>query len=215
MRAALSARGRRCAPPGAPDGSSQHSAYAFPTLPFTLVFNLGLQRVMPGLGRRMLLEGYWEPSDSQRVPWAVGAFLLVRRAAWDAAGGFDEADWMFAEDLDLGWRLHRAGFETRLVADAVVRHAGAAATGSVWGEERTDRWLESTYRWLVRRRGLARTRLTAAINVAGAAARYGGYSFGARVLPRRYAAVRDASADWMRRHRRASRSVLHPGGSTR
>ena len=154
------------------DGSTQHSVHAFPSVPFAAAFNAGLARVVPGLGERLALAGHWDPDRARRVPWAVAALLLVRRAAWDAAGGFDEAQWMYAEDLDLGWRLRRAGWATRYVPEARVRHESAASTAQAWGEERTARWQRLTYAWMLRRRGLVRTRAVAALNVAGAGARW-------------------------------------------
>jgi N-acetylglucosaminyl-diphospho-decaprenol L-rhamnosyltransferase len=151
-----------------PSGETQHSVYAFPTIPFTARFNLGFHR---RVGDRLCLEGFWDPSRERDVDWALGAFLLVRRAAWDAAGGFDEQQWMYAEDLDLGWRIARSGYTTHYVPAARVLHHASAATTQAWGDERTLRWLRSTYAWMLRRRGLVRTRITAAINVAGAYAR--------------------------------------------
>lgn len=151
-----------------PSGETQHSVYAFPTLPFTALFNLGFHR---RFGDRLCLEGHWDPSRERDVDWAIGAFLLVRRSAWDAVGGFDAQQWMYAEDLDLGWRIAKAGYTTHYVPAARVLHHASAATTQAWGDERTLRWLRSTYAWLLRRRGLARTRLTALINVLGAYAR--------------------------------------------
>jgi N-acetylglucosaminyl-diphospho-decaprenol L-rhamnosyltransferase len=151
-----------------PSGETQHSVYRFPTLPFTLAFNLGLAN---RFGDRLCLEGHWDPERERDVDWAIGAFLVVRRAAWDAVGGFDAGQWMYAEDLDLGWRVARAGYTTHYVPSARVLHHASAATTQAWGDERTLRWLRSTYAWLFRRRGLARTRATALVNVAGAYAR--------------------------------------------
>ena len=151
-----------------PSGETQHSVYAFPTIPFTARFNLGFHR---RVGDRLCLEGFWDPSRERDVDWALGAFLLVRRAAWVAAGGFDDQQWMYAEDLDLGWRIARAGYTTHYVPAARVLHHASAATTQAWGDERTLRWLRSTYAWMLRRRGLVRTRITAAINVTGAYAR--------------------------------------------
>jgi GT2 family glycosyltransferase len=153
------------------DGSTQHSVHPFPTLTFTLAFNLGLARAWPQLGDRMTLEGHWNPERGRRVDWAIGAFLLVRRAAWDAIGGFDEHHWMYAEDLDLGWRAAGAGWPTRYEPAAVVRHHGAAAASQLWGEERDMQWQRSTYAWMLRRRGGLRTRTFALLNTAGAGAR--------------------------------------------
>jgi hypothetical protein len=63
-----------------PDGSTQHSVYRFPTVPFTAAFNAGLYRVSTRAREAMLLEGMWDPDRPRVVDWAVGALLLVRRA---------------------------------------------------------------------------------------------------------------------------------------
>jgi len=154
-----------------PDGSTQHSVYDFPTLPYLLAFNAGLYRAIPGLGDRMLLEGHWDSSRPRDVPWAVAAFLLLRRTAFDAAGGFDPQQWMYAEDVDLGWRLGRAGWRTRYEPSARVRHAHGAAARQAFGSRPYRRWMEATYDWIERRRGRSRRIAAALLNVAGAVAR--------------------------------------------
>ena len=150
-----------------PDGSTQQSVYPFPTLPFTLAYVLGAVTVSRRLSRRWCLGRGFDSSARREVPWAVGAFLLVRRTAWDAAGGFDERQWMYAEDLDLGWRLRRAGWTARYEPEARVGHAESAATLQAWGHDRHARWHASTYAWLTRQRGPAFARLIAAVNVVG------------------------------------------------
>jgi len=154
-----------------PDGATQHSVYAFPTVRFTAAYNLGLARVVPGLGERLCLLGEWDPARPRWVDWAVGAFLVVRREAWDGAGGFDPAQWMYAEDLDLGWRLARMGWRTRYEPRARVRHAESAATRQAWGEAGVRRRQAATYDWMLRRRGRARMRAAALVNALGARAR--------------------------------------------
>ena len=155
-----------------PDGRTQHSLHPFPTLAFTLAFNLGLGARSRRWGDRMCLEGSWDPERPRRAPWAIGALLLVRREAWEAAGGFDPAQWLYAEDLDLGWRVAQAGWATRYVPEARVRHAESAAIGAVWGDAKTARWMAATYDWMHRRRGPLLTRLVALVNVVGAGARW-------------------------------------------
>lgn len=156
----------------APDGTTQHSVGPFPTLGFTLRFNLGLgRRVGRGWAARHGLEGRWDVEREGRVPWAVGAFLLIRREAWDAVGGFDPAQWLYAEDLDLGWRLAQAGWGTRYVPGARVRHEHEAATRQAFGDARAERWTAATYAWMERRWGVPRTRAIALVNVVGALAR--------------------------------------------
>jgi N-acetylglucosaminyl-diphospho-decaprenol L-rhamnosyltransferase len=154
-----------------PDGRTQHSVYPFPTIGFTLAFNLGVQRISARLADRWCLEGSWNAERARTVPWAIGALLLLRREAFDAVGGFDERQWMYAEDLDLGWRLHDAGWSTRYEPAARVLHADGAATAVAFGAERAPRYMESTYEVIERRSGSRAARAIAALNVAGAAAR--------------------------------------------
>jgi N-acetylglucosaminyl-diphospho-decaprenol L-rhamnosyltransferase len=154
-----------------PDGSTQGAVHSFPTLPFTLLHVSGALRHSRRLAARWPAPDAWDPDRAGDVPWAVGAFLLVRRAAWDAAGGFDPRQWMYAEDLDLGWRLARAGWRTRYEPAAVVHHDESAAALKAWGPERYERWHRATYAWMLRRRGAAITRAVALANVAGWSAR--------------------------------------------
>jgi GT2 family glycosyltransferase len=154
------------------DGSTQHSVHAFPTLGLTLAYNLGLAGARRAWADRLALEGAWNPERAREIDWAIGAFLLVRRVAFEQAGGFDPGQWMYAEDLDLAWRARSIGWRVRYEPGAVVRHAGAAATSqAAWGAERDERWVRSTYAWMLRRRGPLVTRAYAAMNLAGAAVR--------------------------------------------
>jgi N-acetylglucosaminyl-diphospho-decaprenol L-rhamnosyltransferase len=55
--------------------------------------------------------------------WVSGACFLARRSALEELGGFDESYFMFAEDMDLCWRAHRAGWGVGVQPAAVVTHA--------------------------------------------------------------------------------------------
>jgi N-acetylglucosaminyl-diphospho-decaprenol L-rhamnosyltransferase len=153
-----------------PDGGTQHSVFAFPTVPYALALATGAYR-LGRLGDRLAIPGYWDAERARRVPWAVAAFLMVRRAAWEEVGGFDERQWLYAEDLDLGWRLHDAGWATRYEPGAVVDHVGAAATTQLFGRDPAPRWQQSTYGVIARRRGAVRTWAVALLNLLGAALR--------------------------------------------
>jgi GT2 family glycosyltransferase len=185
-----------------PDGSTQHSVFAFPTIGSTLVVASGIGRVVKPLGERTLLLGLFDSERGRRVPWAIAAFLLVRRQAWDAIGGFDEHQWMYAEDLDIGWRLHRAGWATRYEPRARVEHESSASTEQAWGDAgKTERWQRSTYAWMLRRVGAPRTRAVAAIQIAGQLARLAWLAPAATIAPARFARRRDATRWWIRLHR--------------
>jgi N-acetylglucosaminyl-diphospho-decaprenol L-rhamnosyltransferase len=183
-----------------PYGSTQHSVFSFPTIANALIISSGIGRLIRPLGERALLLGSFDPDRPRVVPWAVAAFLLVRREAWDAIGGFDERQWMYAEDLDLGWRLRQAGWHTRYVPDAVIEHSDGAAARQAFGDTgRTERWQRATYAWMLERMGPARTRAVALIHIAGQ-------------LPRLLGSRRAAARWWIGLHRAglASRRELEP-----
>jgi N-acetylglucosaminyl-diphospho-decaprenol L-rhamnosyltransferase len=189
-----------------PDGTTEHSVHPFPTVPFTLAFNLGLHR-LSGLGaERLCLEGFWDPERPRSVPWAMGACLLLRRAAFEEVGGFDERQWMYAEDLDLCWRLHAAGWSTRYEPRAVVLHESGAAAAPAFGSARTSRFLTATYELIERRRGVWRMRAIAAINIVGAGLRLA-WMAPLSVGWRRWRGPRGDSRRWLTAHLFAVREL--------
>lgn len=189
-----------------PVGDTQHSVHPLPTIPFTLGFNLGLHRLSPARAERLCLEGFWDPERPRDVPWAIGACLLVRRAAFEAVGGFDARQWMYAEDLDLGWRLHQAGWATRYEPRARVLHNASTATTAAFGEDVMSRFMAATYAALHRRRGPARAWTTAILNVVGAAGRLAWMSPLAAISPG-WRGPRDLNRRWLTAHRRGLRSL--------
>jgi len=79
------------------------------------------------------LRGSGEPDRGQYddladVDYPSGAASLLRRAAIEAAGGFDEACFLYFEDVDWGLRARRAGWRTVYVPSARAAHAGSAGT---------------------------------------------------------------------------------------
>lgn len=70
----------------------------------------------------------WDHADARDVDWVAGTHLLARRTAWDQVGGFDEAFFMYMEDVDLCWRLHRAGWRVGYEPAARVVHGIGRST---------------------------------------------------------------------------------------
>ena len=60
--------------------------------------------------------------------WLSGACLAIRTVAFESVGGFDEAYFMYVEDLDLCWRLRRAGWRVRFEPSAEVTHVQGFST---------------------------------------------------------------------------------------
>ena len=186
-----------------PNGETQHSVFAFPTITYSFLLAVGAFRLSSTIGDRLAFPGHWNMDRARRVPWAIAAFLLVRRTAWDQAGGFDERQWMYAEDLDLGWRLRQAGWATRFEPRAVVDHESAASTTQLFGPELAPHWQRSTYGFIARRRGPAYARAVALLNLAGAIWRWARLVVRSAVRPGHYTEERRAHGRWILVHLRA------------
>ncbi|HKN91504.1 MAG TPA: glycosyltransferase family 2 protein [Acidimicrobiia bacterium] len=131
MAAALEADGRRAiVGPRTenPDGTLYPSARIFPSLG-DAVGHAALGLVAPGnrfTRRYRMLD--WDHGAPREVDWVSGACLLVRRSAFAALDGFDEAYFMYLEDVDLCWRAWRAGWTVSYEPGARVVHAQGVST---------------------------------------------------------------------------------------
>lgn len=65
------------------------------------------------------------------LPGAAGCGLGIRRAAYEAVGGVQH-DVGVADDIDLCWRLHLAGFPLVFVPDAVVHYRYRATLRTIY-----------------------------------------------------------------------------------
>jgi GT2 family glycosyltransferase len=109
-----------------PDGSFQGSYVDFPDL---------LQEflILTSLGRKFY--GPWYPNHSpeageapKKVGYVQGACLLVRRQAYEAVGGLDEGYFMYAEEVDWCYCMHRASWEVWYQPAACITHIGGASS---------------------------------------------------------------------------------------
>ena len=112
------------------DGSLQPSCAPFLGTFQSFLEKAALARALariPVLRDRYLLVH--SPHDRPRVvPWVLGAALAIRREAFEAVGGFDEAFFMYGEEVDLSYRLKAAGWEVHFAPVTDVVHVGGAST---------------------------------------------------------------------------------------
>lgn len=109
-----------------PDGSFQASYTPFPTLWQEFL-------ILSGLGR--LFFGRWYPSrgpDADKGPQIVdyveGACMLVRREAYESAGGLDEGYFMYAEEVDWCYTMRQKGWQVWYQPAAKIIHLGGASS---------------------------------------------------------------------------------------
>jgi N-acetylglucosaminyl-diphospho-decaprenol L-rhamnosyltransferase len=111
-----------------PDGSLQRSVRGFPT-PWRLATEFFfLRKVAPR--SRIFNAFHGGPADHESVyeaEWLGGACLLVRRAALDSVGGFDESFFLFSEEVDWCYRFRQAGWKVLFYPGTEVVHVIGAS----------------------------------------------------------------------------------------
>jgi N-acetylglucosaminyl-diphospho-decaprenol L-rhamnosyltransferase len=133
------------------DGQPQvgFSVRRFPSA-LTLCFEvLGLNRIWrrnPVNRRYRCLD--FDLEHPAEVEQPAGAFLMLRREAWQAVDGFDEGFRpVWFEDVDFLKRIHDAGFGVRYRPGAVARHRGAHSVSKVPGKFREFYWYANLLRY--------------------------------------------------------------------
>ena len=62
------------------------------------------------------------------APVLSGACMLARRAILEVVGGFDERFFMYAEDIDLSYRIEQEGYTNYYLADTTIVHFKGEST---------------------------------------------------------------------------------------
>ncbi len=138
-----------------PDGSPQWSGGREPTPSWFFALGSGL----PGLLERLPLYRRAKPlapANPVRVDWVTGAAMAIRRAAWEAAGPFDEGFHFYAQDLDLCLRAGRAGWLTEVRPELRVLHHHGATIGQASGaagRQHPELLWSDLLRWARKHRG--------------------------------------------------------------
>ena len=157
-----------------PDGAVYPSARHLPSL-----VRGGMHAVVGFIWKsnpwtRTYRQQHIEPSE-RPVGWLSGSCLLIRRRAFDQVGGFDERYFMYMEDVDLGDRLGRAGWQNVYVPGAEILHDKGHSTGRdparnlrahhdstyIYLSDRHTGWWRAPLRWTMK--GALRIRARAAV----------------------------------------------------
>ncbi|OGH10233.1 MAG: hypothetical protein A2152_00485 [Candidatus Levybacteria bacterium RBG_16_35_6] len=95
------------------DGSSQKSAVKFYNL-----FNLFL--MLLGFERLGFLRS--SPSKIKKVDWVSGASLMIRSELFEKLAGFDKDLFMYAEDMELCFRVRKANYDIFFYPNIKIIH---------------------------------------------------------------------------------------------
>ena len=132
------------------DGTLQRSVRGEPTLWRLATEYLFIRKLAP---RSQLLNplyaGGFAHDQVREAEWLYGPALLVRSEAVADVGSFDEAFFMFSEEVDLLTRFRRAGWKVLFFPGAEVVHVGGATHGgSLYAEN-----LRGHLRWFDKHKG--------------------------------------------------------------
>lgn len=114
------------------DGSGRflkESKRSFPS-PLTSLYKLfGLSLLFPRskvFGRYHL--GHLPNNQTHEVDVLAGAYMMVRKSILTQIGGFDETFFMYGEDVDLSYRIQKAGYKNYYLADTTIIHFKGEST---------------------------------------------------------------------------------------
>jgi hypothetical protein len=134
-----------------PDGTLQRSVRGEPTLWRLATEYLGIRKLAPRSRRlNAFYAGDFDHGSVREAESLQGAALLVRRAATEQVGLFDEAFFMFSEETDWLHRFRAAGWEVLFFPGAEVAHVGGASHAGQLSVEN----LRGILRFLVKHRGI-------------------------------------------------------------
>jgi hypothetical protein len=113
-----------------PDGSYQESGRPFPTVRRCLIAALCL-RPLAYFGRGLLSDRYegWKGDTEREIDWQSGCCVMFRGDLLKQVGGFDEQFFFHFEEVDLCYRVWKAGYTIRFTPEAVITHLGGQSVG--------------------------------------------------------------------------------------
>ncbi len=105
------------------DGSFQHSVFRFPGLgqAFLDLFPLHPKLLESALNGRYPRQAYEQPVE---VDHPLGACFMMRRTGLQ----FDEDYFMYSEEIDLCWRIKKAGWKVMYLPELTVLHHAGQST---------------------------------------------------------------------------------------
>jgi N-acetylglucosaminyl-diphospho-decaprenol L-rhamnosyltransferase len=112
-----------------PDGSFQHSAFTFPTLPMIFLdfFPLNHRLINSRLNGRYP-RALYEVRQPFPIDHPLGAGLMVPRKVIEEVGLLDEGFFMYCEEIDWCMRIKRAGWKIYCFPEAEIVHYIAQST---------------------------------------------------------------------------------------
>lgn len=68
---------------------------------------------------------------THETTWSSGAAFAMKREVYEKLEGFDDTIFMYAEDVDLSWRIRSFGYRLKYVPKATIKHYSYQEAGEV------------------------------------------------------------------------------------
>ncbi|MEO8403374.1 MAG: glycosyltransferase [Chitinophagaceae bacterium] len=107
----------------------KESKRSFPS-PSTSLYKLfGLARLFPKSKTFSSYHlGHLDEKQNHEVDVLAGAFMMIKKEVLDKTGGFDETFFMYGEDVDLSFRIQKAGYKNYYFAENCILHFKGEST---------------------------------------------------------------------------------------
>ena len=96
---------------------------------------------------------YEAPDGPREVEAISGACVMLKRETFERVGRFSEDYFMYAEDIDLSYKVRQVGCSNYYVPDAAVVHHGGSSAGKAPGNFSVVMMREAIWRFLRKTRG--------------------------------------------------------------
>jgi len=105
------------------DGTLQRSCRTFPSLEVMFYSSLFLDQLFPKsriFGKYFMT--WWDFNDVREVDQPMGSALMIRKDALDKVGLFDENIFIWFDEVELLYRIKKAGWKIYFMPEAQIKH---------------------------------------------------------------------------------------------
>jgi N-acetylglucosaminyl-diphospho-decaprenol L-rhamnosyltransferase len=146
---------------------------SLPTILNQIVDSSFLRRAWPSATLWGMAPLFAANDKAAEVEAISGACLMVRRRVFEEVNGFSEEYFMYAEDIDLAYKIRAAGYKNWYTGEVAVIHHGGNSSNQAGSTFSAVMMREATWRFLLKTRGKAYATAYRAAMFCAAVARLG------------------------------------------
>lgn len=123
------------------DGTFQHGAFGFPDWRQVWAEFFPMRgRWHEGRFNGRYPQTLYQSEKPFLVDFTLGATMMLRYEVIQQTGMFDEAFFMYCEEVDWAWRIHQAGWDVYCAPQAHITHLSGKSTGQIRPQSQINLW---------------------------------------------------------------------------